>query len=314
MANRYRRYSFEIHATAFPIESENGRKPRPCGLGGLAARFPRSLRSLGPVLAASAVVHTVAPFSPTRSICSIGRFQRFTNPRWVGLKGAASVAASSRGANRRSNGPRDRISLAIAATSKAVGAADRPGYANAADASTTARRARSAARLWSVARGAFLPLSEPRPTLQSVLQYLAHRTERLTCEYQLPQSGRGSPAPVPRPASAQGARGKSPHRPGGRPGANPERETAGSGTATTRRHPTDAVCEPHATEVPDTRDRSSTGELTHRGRAAAKPPRVSCRLRRHADGDGSMERRILAGASPIRKVARKPPLGAGSDA
>ena len=103
--------------------------------------------------------------------------------------------------------------------------------------------------------------------------------------------GRGSPAPV-----ARRPRGKSPHHPGRRPGASPERETAGSGTETRPLRPTDEVREKpsrhsraarrfhrldgdgFAVSLPTSartrtekgfstmcRNRTRNGELTHRG-------------------------------------------------
>jgi len=101
------------------------------------------------------------------------------------------------------------------------------------------------------------------------------------------------------------------------PDASPERETAGSGTETTRLDPTDDAREP---------DRKR-GERTRRGRVIdprGSIPRVTnvvCgdpagHTRRHwshTDGRGSMERRTLTGASPCRGSPNTPRPCRGRD-
>lgn len=69
----------------------------------------------------------------------------------------------------------------------------------------------------------------------------------------LPGGGRGSPTPV-------ATRGKSPHRPGRRPGTRPESETAGSRTETTPPASTDEACEPPREGSAAARPRAPRGD------------------------------------------------------
>ena len=136
------------------------------------------------------------------------------------------------------------------------------------------------------------------------------RTERLRCGPRLRLDGRGSPTPVARPAVRRKGHEESPptlragdraQARGGRPPALEQKRhvVIGAMRCANPTRPRGRTPGP---------DQARGSEPTEQSGFAGP-----CRDPRHA-GDGPMERRILAGASPVRKVARRPPRGAGSGA